>query len=146
MNIQKVVLEVEKQYRHLKGSVDQIRQDSRKNRSVALDAVSKAAKKLMRLEKQIDFMSKHDSTSTASNSTLLSSVSTVTMNKFVLLANGVDTIKEDDRKLTAKGNSSAVQFHHLGVRSENDMKSWNAINNPQKTSAWSSTHVDSWKP
>ena len=76
-------------------------------------------------------MAKHDETSKKASSIFPSSMSTVTINDFTLLVNSVDTIKDNIEHLLTIGDVSAVQFHYLGVHSEDDMTSWNAINNPQ---------------
>ena len=76
-------------------------------------------------------MAEHDETSKKASSTFPSSMSTVTINDFTLLVNSVDTIKDNIEHLLTIGDVSAVQFHYLGIHSEDDMTSWNAINNPQ---------------
>ena len=76
-------------------------------------------------------MAKNDATLTSFSSTLPSSVPTATMNDLTLLVNSVDTIKTNVKWMTTKGNASSSQFYHLGTRYEDDVTSWNAINNLQ---------------
>ena len=87
VKIRKVVAEANTQFRHLERSVNQIRQESRKTRSVVLETLSKASMKLMQLDKNVNSMDKYDGTSTTSSSTFPSSTSAETINEFTLLVN-----------------------------------------------------------